>query len=154
MKGALTQKSSDGFTLIEFIIVIIIIAILAAVAIPRFINLGTNARAAAVDGMYGSVLAAANLAHSMSMVAGDNPASVTMAGKTITMVNGYPADTASGIGNAITDASGFAQGNNAEKGWDFKIQSAHTPTSCMVTYVQPTANGKPPTVIANKKNCT
>lgn len=153
MKSAFAKKLKAGFTLIEFIIVIIIIAILAAVAVPRFINLGTNARAAAVDGMYGSVLAAANLAHSMSMLAGDNPASVTMAGQTIAMVNGYPTDTASGIGNAITDASGFVQGANATKGWDFKIGSAYTPTSCMVTYVQPTASGNPPTVIATKKNC-
>ncbi len=52
------MSKQRGFTMIELVIVIVILGILAAVAIPRFINLSGEARQAATDGIAGSMAAA------------------------------------------------------------------------------------------------
>lgn len=53
------RKQQSGFTLIELVIVIVILGILAAVAIPRFVDLSGEAQTAACDGVEGAVLSAA-----------------------------------------------------------------------------------------------
>lgn len=55
MQNMSIRKSQGGFTLIELVIVIVILGILAAVAVPRFVDLSTEAGNAAAEGVAGAI---------------------------------------------------------------------------------------------------
>ena len=53
------KSRQTGFTLIELVMVIVLIGVLAAIAIPRFVDLSGDAKQAAVDGVAGALSSAA-----------------------------------------------------------------------------------------------
>lgn len=55
------RRPQGGFTLIELVMVMVIIAILAAVAIPKFVDMSGDAAQAAVKGMAGSMSSASSI---------------------------------------------------------------------------------------------
>jgi MSHA pilin protein MshA len=131
------NRIERGFTLIELVVVITILGILAAFAVPRFIALEGQARIAALNGLTGSLRSATALAHGMWLATGNSPASITMEGQTITMTNGYP--SAADITKTLVDYAGFTPTAAPTTTNTFTKDGAGTPANCSVVYTAATA---------------
>ncbi len=132
------SKQQSGFTLIELVIVIVILGLLAATALPRFSNLTQSARVASLNGVAGSLRSAASIAHATQLVNGvASNIPVTLDNVSIAMTNGWPA--AATVSAVLTDVTGYSV-----SGGVFTLVSG-----CTVTYADSAAGAFPAVTVAS-----
>ncbi|NRB38483.1 MAG: type II secretion system protein [Pseudomonadales bacterium] len=154
-----SNVSQQGFTLIELIMVIVILGILAAFALPRFADLGGQARASTIEGVSAAIRSASAIAHAQWLVEGDSSStSISIEGTTIAIINGYPQALGADAGilaaaqvsasTTLSDATDFhinggTTGALASSDVEIQAKGASTPANCSVNYDAANTNASP-----------
>lgn len=136
------KQRQMGFTLIEMIAVIVILGILAAVALPKFVSMSSDARQSKMQAAMGAIKSAAALAHATALAQNQagSTGTITMEGLSVSLNNGYPAAT------SMAAAAGLATDfTSSVTGTTLTVTPDSSHANCKITYTEATSTTSPPT---------
>lgn len=123
--------SARAFTLIELIAVIVVLAVLAGVAVPRYINYSDRARSAAAQGTLANVRSAISNFYANASLSG-TPAYPTLAQLTTTgtvMQDAFPVNPYNGLSSVTAASAGdwASRTTGGTAGWRYYVDNSADP---------------------------
>ncbi|MGH8516347.1 MAG: pilus assembly FimT family protein [Panacagrimonas sp.] len=122
--------------------VLVLLGILAAFAIPRFANVNTEARQAAVRDLAGSLRSSSIQVHGLAVARGLTAASgqtIPFEGAVVKLVYGYPAASNEGIGNSLVNLDEFTVTEGPGTVTYVPENAPAAAATCSVTYTEAAA---------------
>ena len=139
------MRSQAGFTFTELLTVVTVMAMLAAVAVPRHAMLNSDSRSESVRSLAANAKSSASLSHKVWKATGQ-PLRLTLDGRTVDMHHGYPTDGS--IAKIVVMSSEF---EFADGYWKHTQSAADQ--GCAVLYIPPPNPATEATVISYTDGC-